>query len=408
MEQAKPWSISLGVRGFYDDNYTAAPDGLASDSYGISVNPTAALNFVLDRTLISLSYSYDMRWYEDRSENEADHMQNLNLKLSHAFTETMTVDVTERFTYSEEGVVPNEAFSGPVSIRTDATYARNTARAGFKAFFGERIGTEIAYKNELWDFSQDGPNSRSALLDRMDHLITGEILIRASKAAVGLVGYQLGLSDHTNSDGVNVPVGSVDFGFGPVTVYQLIDGAYRDYASHYIYGGLDYTFNPQLNASIRVGAQFTDYVNSELVDSYSGVGFEDSTVTPYVNASLTWTYNPGSYLQVGVIDTISQTDIASQSEQAIAVFANLNHRITPPWSVGLTALFQHATMLGGQDLDGESELMYIAGVNTSYQFSPYLSAEIGYNFDMLDSDLDSLYARDYDRNRIYIGLRATF
>ena len=34
MEAAKPWSISATLRGFYDDNYTAAHKSFEDDSFG--------------------------------------------------------------------------------------------------------------------------------------------------------------------------------------------------------------------------------------------------------------------------------------------------------------------------------------------------------------------------------------
>ncbi len=405
MEQAKPWSISLAVRGFYDDNYATQADDLSRDSFGVSVNPTAALNTTVGSTLISASYNYDLRWYEDRDQNEADHIQVANLKVTHGFTESLKLEVFERFVYAQEGTI---TMDGPVSTRTvlftDADYARNTAGLTFKGFFGERFGLEIGYKNELWDYEQDAESgvlfnsSRSALLDRMDHLGTIEFLVRLSEPAIGLIGYKLGISQHTSeADNVPVPVGPY--------IYQMASADFRDYLSHYAYVGIDYTFNPKLNASLRVGAQITDYVNVDDVESYSGYEAEDMTYTPYVDARLTYNYNPGSYVMIGVIDTISQTDLSSQSEQSIAVYGNVSHRITPPWSAGLVAMFQHSTFTGGYGLDGESEIMYLAGINSVYRFSQYLSAELGYNYDRLDSDLES---REYDRNRVYVGLRATF
>jgi len=49
-------------------------------------------------------------------------------------------------------------------------------------------------------------------------------------------------------------------------------------------------------------------------------------------------------------------------------------------------------------------------LNLSYAFNPNLSAEVGYMFDRLDSDV--MYSlttdRSYSRNRVYIGLRAAY
>jgi len=47
----------------------------------------------------------------------------------------------------------------------------------------------------------------------------------------------------------------------------------------------------------------------------------------------------------------------------------------------------------------------LLGVSLEYRFSRYLSAHVGYNFDKLDSQVEG---RDFDRNRVYIGLTAGY
>jgi len=44
------------------------------------------------------------------------------------------------------------------------------------------------------------------------------------------------------------------------------------------------------------------------------------------------------------------------------------------------------------------------GVNCSYQVNTFISADAGYNYDRLDSEI----GRSFTRNRIYFGLRATY
>jgi hypothetical protein len=114
LEQSKPWSVGLAVRGFYDDNYTTSPSSLERDSWGVSVNPWVGLHKSWDQTLIALNYSYEMRWFEDRESNEADHIQTAKLRLEHAFSERYRVQVTDTFYYGQEGTVE----LGPVTTPT--------------------------------------------------------------------------------------------------------------------------------------------------------------------------------------------------------------------------------------------------------------------------------------------------
>ena len=55
--------------------------------------------------------------------------------------------------------------------------------------------------------------------------------------------------------------------------------------------------------------------------------------------------------------------------------------------------------------DDMSENFLLAGLNLSYEINKFLSADAGYNIDRLDSDLDG---RSFTRNRVYMGIRATY
>jgi predicted porin len=167
---------------------------------------------------------------------------------------------------------------------------------------------------------------------------------------------------------------------------------------------VDHTFNPQLNGAVRLGAQITDYPNLQDLAQSGAVNVDDNSVIPYVDARLTWTYNPGSYMTLGVINTLNQTDVAALAQESVAVYGTLNHRITPKVTGSVVGTFQDSKYKQGI-YNGEVDLLYLAGVNLNYAFNPNLSAEAGYNFDRLDSDLPS---RSYSRNRVYIGLRATY
>jgi predicted porin len=399
-EKSKPWSVSLAVRGFYDDNMFARPDGVTKeDSFGVSVNPTVGLNFALDRTLITFNYSYDFRWFEARKSNEADHIQIASAAITHSFSERLSVGASDRFVYAQEGTVLLDA--GPVTApgRSNGDYFRNIGRASVNFGATERLGFELAYQNQIYDY-EDAKyiNSYSARLDRMEHLITIEGALGIGANTKGLLGYQFGDVGMNSGDQIIIQ------GFG------LADADVRDRREHYIYAGLDHNFSPQLNGAIRAGVLLTDYTNADVLVA-SGLDYDDSSTVPYIDARLSWTYNPGSSLTLGVVNTINATDVASAlSQNSVAVYANLQHRITPKWTLGAMGLYQHSSFEGGA-FDGDKEQLVVAGVNVNYEFNPNLSAEAGYNYDLLDSDLDDGLAADvrgFDRNRVYVGLRARF
>jgi hypothetical protein len=388
MEQTKPWTVGLSVRGFYDDNYTTAPSDLKRESWGVAVSPNVAVNFLLDNTYIGLSYVFDMRWYADRENNEADYSHLANLRINHMFNERFELDVTDRFLVAQEGMLEFDAITTP--LRTEGDVVRNVARVQFDAGITEVASARIAYQNLWVDFEQDGNGSRSALLDRMEHLIPVEGLWNFREDTAALIGYQFLSVDHNSSDSIFVP----GVGLQPAEI--------RDAQNHRVYLGVEHDVSNQVEAAVRVGAQFVNYNN--LPD---GSDLDESKTIPYADARGTWTYNPGSYVQLGVVHTLNQTDVVALDQQSTSVWLLLNHKITPKLTGGLLGRFQYSTFNEGV-YDGDNDLIYIVGVNLEYEFIPNLFGDIGYNYDRLDSDIDVPYDRSYDRNRVWFGLRAQY
>src|SRR5437899_1776155 len=65
---------------------------------------------------------------------------------------------------------------------------------------------------------------------------------------------------------------------------------------------------------------------------------------------------------------------------------------------------QNSTFAGGA-VDDLAEQYYLLGINLKYLITPHFSAELGYNYDKLESDIAN---RSFDRNRVYIGVAATY
>jgi len=389
IERSKPWNVGLSLRGFYDDNYTTQTKALKRDSYGFSVSPSLGINLALDQTSIGFNYTFDLRYFEDRRDNTADYSHIATLSLKHAFSERYKLEFTDKFISAQEGTVDFGTVTTPTRLETDADYIRNIVRVGFDATVTQQIGVYIAYENQFYDYEQTDANapggigSRSSLLDRMEHLGTLEGRWHVQPSTTGIFGYKYGRVDHTG-DGF--------FLTGDPT-NPVANSEFRDSTSHYVYVGGEHAFNSQLNGSVRLGGQFTDYPNAD----------EDS-VTPYVDARLTWTYNPGSYLQLGVVHTLNQTDVAALDQESTVIFGTVNHRITPKLTGSLLGQFQNSVYDKGV-FDGRTDQLFLAGLNFNYQINPYLSFDAGYNYDRLDAEIAG---RGYTRNRVFIGIRANY
>ena len=73
------------------------------------------------------------------------------------------------------------------------------------------------------------------------------------------------------------------------------------------------------------------------------------------------------------------------------------------------AQFQNSDYNGGE-FDNQSEQYYLLGLDLEYRFTQNFSAHAGYNYDRLESGLKTAFVpdRSFDRNRVYIGVTASY
>jgi hypothetical protein len=148
------------------------------------------------------------------------------------------------------------------------------------------------------------------------------------------------------------------------------------------------------------------------VDSYNDPASPESNWAPYADISLTYTYLPGSYVQGGFHQDINTTSVAApgsdyrltQYQETSVAYFDVTHQFNRKLTGNLIAQYIYSAYeYGAYNGDGENTVS--VGVNLSYQFNRYLSADVGYNFDELFSDVDN---RGNTRNRVYFGVTATY
>jgi hypothetical protein len=398
-EPNKFWSVTATLRGFYDDNVSTVPDGEdKTDSFGIEVAPGVGLKWDNDATAVTAGYRYSGKYYENAPDNRVDHWSHTHsfrLALDHAFSERYRLGLSDSFVIGQEpDSIRLESGASDQFQRLSGNNIRNYASIFFNAQLTPLFSTEVGYNNSFFDYDAEFNDaiqtpgfpvipSPSGALDRVEHTgyIEGQLEVRPTTLA--LVGYQFGVVDYTGD--------------------EAIRGAYlgttqssdvRNSRSHYGYVGLSHSFRPDFSGSLRVGVQHIDFYNT------SEDGF-----SPYVQAMLNYAYAPESSLRVGFTHRRSPIYVTSADDaDTSVVFGSIYHRIVPNLFGSLTGTFQNSIYNGG-DFDGDSDQLFQVGVNLEYRFNRHLSAEIGYNYDHLNSDAID---RDYDRNRVYIGLIASY
>jgi len=417
-QTGRPWSVAASVRGFYDDNIATSPSR-EEDSFGLEFRPSAHVSLPFDQTFLALGYIYSIRWYEDRSPNNVDQGHEFNAKLRHQFTPRHSVSVDETFLLSTEPTIidRNGIITAPTRLRTKSNVIHNRGAINYQMGVSQRVAFGLGYGNEWYDYEQEGAGSRSALLDRLEQLIHADARYQFSPTLVGLIGYSFGMTTFEGNDFLLNDAArnnlqralDGDEDTEPLTGSARLSAIRslnlmsddRNSISHYGYVGGHYDLTARLRASVRVGAQVTSYPE-----------LNESTANPYADASLTYTYMPGSSVEVGIRNLRNATDVSTPDSQgrptldaeSTAVYSSVHHRITERLVGSLIGQFQTSRFNDGIN-GGKTEDIYLVGVNMNYAFHRNFSAEAGYNYDLLESEVEG---RGYRRNRVYVGLRATY
>ncbi|HWD19686.1 MAG TPA: outer membrane beta-barrel protein [Verrucomicrobiae bacterium] len=414
IETQKPWSLSASLRGFYDDNYLTLPGHFATSatttaskraSWGVELAPSISFNHSVEDTLIAASYVYDLRYYEDHSTKDQTHQ--FNAKLDHQFSERYKLNIGESFVIAQEPTVLDASVvTSP--LRVPGNNVRNTGNIDFFGIMTKLLDFHLGYVNTVTAYQQTegdvvgddlvpgigGPiPSRSAALDRMDQLVIGDLRWKFRPETTGVTGAQYEHVDYTSPEYIIFPApGQAGF-----------RANIRNSDSYFGFVGVDQSFTPNLNGTLRVGGEYVDYYKAH-----------QNEVSPYVDASLTWQYMAQSYVQAGVKHIHNSTDVVGGfgvgatpvlDEESTAAYISLSHTISS-LTISVLGQAQFSDFKGGgAGFDGASDDFYVAGINLSYRINPFLVTEAGYNYNRLISDLGS---RSYVRNQVYVGIRATY
>jgi hypothetical protein len=415
---SKEWSVSASLRGFYDDNYSTAPNKVGS--YGIEFSPSVSVSVPLQQTEIGLRYTYGLYYYQQRDEigvNAFDQSHQLDLWLDHAFNERWHGKVTDTFVVGQEPELLNTGTPtdpNPLPYRVNGDNFANTATFALDTDWTRQFSTELSYENNFYDYQNSGHGtndfnppfvattnaagaSLAGLLNRVDQSVSLDFEWNIAPETKAFVGYQFEQVNYIADEPVAYsPLLPMNGGF-----YYSKD---RDNRSHYIYVGIQHNLLANLAVSARAGGTYTEYYNDPL---------SSPSTTPYAEVSATYTYLPGSYAQVGFSHQRNATDVISpnptdgritQDQESSVLYASINHHITPKLLATIIGSWQYSTFNEGA-FANDSDKTYSVGLNLNYAFTKHFSAEAGYNYDKLDSDIAG---RGYERNRVYLGVSAAY
>jgi hypothetical protein len=389
----KIWSVSATLRGFYDSNYATSPT--AKGSYGIELTPSVSLNDSFQQTDVGVRYTYGLYWYNARqvmSQNAFDQTHQVDLWLDHAFNERWKVTTSDTFVSGQQ---PSLLTGAGTPFRVEGNNIDNHFNTTLGTQWTRELGTSLHYENDYYDFQNSG---LATLLNREDQAAGLDLQWTFDPQTMAFVGYTFEWVDYLGSG----PLGTLP-PIPPSTVGTTVGSDYRNYYNHQVYVGLQHQITANLSAQVKAGAQYVDNYNETIGDKESW--------SPYGTVSLTYTYLPGSYVQVGASQTDQSTYAAgvasngtiTQYQEVSTLYGSINHHFTQKLIGSATGQFYYAEYHGGLAYSPDAD--YSAGLNLTYLFNQYLSGDIGYNYDHLRSGVPGA---GYEENRWYIGVTATY
>jgi hypothetical protein len=401
---SKVWSVSASLRGFYDDNYATAPN--KKGSYGFEVSPDLALSAPLGQTEIGFRYIYGFYWYQERDQlhqKAYDQTHQVDLWLDHAFNERWHAKVANTLAVGQEPALLNAG----TPYRVNGNNIADTATVSLDTDWTREISTSAIYSLGFYDFSQDTnsvtgtpPNvtvnpSLAGVLNRIDNSIELDLKWHLDTQTTFYVGYTFDQVNYTKNQLIGV---------NNITGFNYYSKS-RDNRSHEVYVGASHDFLANLSVDGRVGVQYNDTYNDPSTSA---------SYTPFAKLSATYTYLPGSYVQLGFSHELNATDVAAvssttgkitQNQETSTLYGSINHHITADLLGSIVGQWQNSSFSQGA-YNNDTENDYSVGVSLTYNISRHFSCDAGYNYDDLVDK--SIAGRGFERNRVYIGVSAAY
>ncbi|QJE96152.1 outer membrane beta-barrel protein [Luteolibacter luteus] len=389
-QESLPLKWTVGANLTYDDNVNPTAVGPGADDEALSINPYVGLSFVsiTPQTTWDVYARVGAIYYFDEPEALGSEDLYGQARAGVNFTHR----VSERLRFSSRNFISYE-------LEPDYSYGYSTSRqvgeylywqtdnaVGYR--WTERLATYTGFTLSGLDYDSNVPNS-----DRDTWTVYNQFRYQVSPQTVATAEYR-----YSEVSG---------------------NGYASDSENHYVLVGAEHRFSPNTIMIARVGAQFRQM---------DGVSDGDST-DPYAevtfNTNVNEQFRVRSFLRYGIEDY--DTVVTSAGfVGGVPVSALTEYDAKATLRIGVSGEYDLSQMLsffGGVDyINSDYDDGRIAGTTTpfggnptedlinayvglSVKFTENLYGNVSYNYTDSSSDLPG---REYDRNRVSVGVRAEF
>ena len=362
----QPLAFNVGVSGGYDNlHYKSDALGLENiDSFFIQggvglvyadadkVTPwNVGLDFGTIHYLDDSTSRSDDTYYNARAAFNIVHAASQRLKFTNNFYLTYEVE-------------PDYAVGASTALRNGQyLYGYNNFSVAYA--WSERFSTTTSYTLDGIRYEDDAISSYE---DRLSHIIAQQFSYALSKRTNLVAEYRYRVTNYDNASG-------------------------SDYRSHYALAGVDHAWSERTSASLRAG-----------VELYSSDRVEETA--PYVETAVNYAVSKKTdarwYTSVG-FDGAELGSYDSRYSYRTGVTAN--HRVTDKLSVNGGAHYTYSDYEGNEIVPSVTENQVHASAGLAYRLWENVNLDAQYSYTLLSSDDEF---REYDRNRVSLGLSAQF
>jgi Putative beta-barrel porin 2 len=364
-----PVRVSVSLRGGYDDNVNTTTFNEQGSAF-VSIGGTLAYNFGSPRTQLSLTTGGGFTYYLDdiRGVNNDNYDANIYLSLSatHKVNSRLTLAASVYASYQTQ---PD--FSLNVALnRQSGSFFYTSDKFSLSYLWTPRFSTVTSYSLGVVNYNN---SSIGAFEDRVENTLGNEFRFLVLPTTSLIAEYRVGFISYDT-------------------------GTIRDSISHYVLGGIDHSFSPRFNISLRGGAEFRDFDNNgESTDPY----FEGTLIYALSKwTSISWTNRYG----------LEEPDVpGSISRTTFRTGLSVRHYFTARISTNLAFFYQHDNNDGFESFFVRSpaftEDSFDLVLSARYAITRNFALETGYNFTDVESDIA---LRSYTRNRFWGGVNFSF
>ena len=362
-DQPVIWSI--GVNGGYDSLDYGAESEFFPDIESYFIQGGVGVTYTKNDRRTPWSFDLDggiLHYLDDAPRNDDTfYSARAAFNIAHELSERLKISNNFFATYEVE---PNTAMGASTTL-WNGQYFYGYENFNLSYAWSRRITTTSSYTFDTIQY-QDEFVSRSE--DRLSHLIAQQFSYALSPKTQLIAEYRFRMVDFDNRNDV-------------------------DYNSHFALAGIDHAWSQRLSTSIRGGAEFFSSDRTDEVAPYGefALDYRVDRMT-----SVRW------FSALGFDGTeLQQFDTRYSFRTGINATHQIDRRLT--LNGGLS--YVYSDFDGGDVIPSVTENSILASAGISYLLWSNISMNAQYSYTVLESD-DPV--REFDRNRVSLGMSASF